>query len=272
MPFDPDIFFEEHYDEIEKVIKSVSRKKTNQPEEIEECISYTFEQLLRNDYAVLRKFDEGRGARLQTYLYTVINRLLIDKLRQDGTLRPVPDDVPTGDVPNSKPGIGYFRNSTYAKSHGIFGESLERLLLQKNHSFDEAFGILTNNPEFSWTKEKTLKIAHDLCGPKEIPEEIKNDKIKKAFGYENFESKGYILDTAFEKALQGLDHEESLIVKLRFRDGKSVSAISRERCFLNKRSRKVVDRICSNFFGRLKSISLADGMDNDDMSRMIKKR
>jgi hypothetical protein len=35
MPFNPAQIFEEHYDEIKKVIQSVSRKKTNQPQEIE---------------------------------------------------------------------------------------------------------------------------------------------------------------------------------------------------------------------------------------------
>ena len=45
MPFDPTQIFEEYYDDIKKVIQSVSRKKTNQPQEIEECVSYIFEQL-----------------------------------------------------------------------------------------------------------------------------------------------------------------------------------------------------------------------------------
>ena len=85
MPFDPTQIFEEHYDDIKKVIQSVSRKKTNQPQEIEECVSYTFEQLVNNDYAILRNFKDDGRAKIQTFLYTVINRLLIDKFRKDGT-------------------------------------------------------------------------------------------------------------------------------------------------------------------------------------------
>ena len=45
MAFDPNQFIEEQYENINKVIQSVCRKRVNQPQEIEECVSYILEQL-----------------------------------------------------------------------------------------------------------------------------------------------------------------------------------------------------------------------------------
>ena len=265
MPFDPTQIFEEHYDDIKKVIQSVSRKKTNQPQEIEECVSYTFEQLVNNDYAILRNFKDDGRAKIQTFLYTVINRLLIDKFRKDGTL-----DAVGG-------AKSHFRASTHAKRLGIYAESLERLLLQKKHSGEEAYQVLKNDPEFSWTYDHTLKISNELWRPdKFVIDEIASSKSESnsnenpeiALENKNLESKGAIIENSLEKALQGLSHEDSLMLKLRFTSQKSVSDISR----LLGQSRKVVERKIRVLLDRLKDILLSNGMNYDEVSEIIKTR
>tara|TARA_B100000929_G_scaffold275839_1_gene250070 strand:+ start:161 stop:982 length:822 start_codon:yes stop_codon:yes gene_type:complete len=271
MPFDPTQIFEEYYDDIKKVIQSVSRKKTNQPQEIEECVSYTFEQLVNNDYAILRNFKEDGRANIQTFLYTVINRLLIDKFRKDGTL-----DAVGGTK-------SHFRASTHAKRLGIYAERLERLLLQKKHSVEEAYQVLKNDAKFSWTYDHTLKISNELWRPDkfvteahedidEIPssksESNSSENPEKALENKNLESKASIIENSLEKALQGLSHEDSLMLKLRFTSQKSVSEISR----ILGQSRKVVERKIRGLLNRLKDILLSNGMNYDEVSEMIKTR
>lgn len=271
MSFDPVQIFEEHYNDIKKVIHSVSRKKTNQPQEIEECVSYIFEEIVKNDYAILRNFSDDGRAQLRTYLYTVINRLLIDKFRKEGTL-----DAVGGTK-------GYFRASVHAKRLGIFAERLERLLFQKKHNLDESYQILNNDPEFTWTFEYTSKIANELWRPdkivteahegiEEIPstksESNLNENPEKALENKHLESKGAIIENSLEKALQGFSHEESLMLKLRFTSQKSVSQISR----ILGQSRKVVDRKIRDLLNRLRDILLSKGMTQEEVSELIKFR
>jgi len=82
------------------------------------------------------------------------------------------------------------------------------------------------------------------------------------------ESKGVIIENSLEKALQGLSHEDSLMLKLRFTSQKSVSEISR----LLGQSRKVVERKIRVLLDRLKDILLSNGMNYDEVSEMIKTR
>ena len=267
MPFDPRLFIEEHYDDILKVIQSVCRKKVNQPQEIEECVSYILEKLVHDDYAVLRSFKDDGRAKLQTYLYTVFNRLLIDKLRKEE---------------------GYFRSSVYAKRLNIFAERLERLLVQKKHTVEESYQILKNDPEFSWTYEYTSKLANELLKihqrrHKRLAVDTHEDIAEhpspesKSDFYNNPENvlqngvmirKGVIIEDSLESACQGLSHEESLLLKLRFSSQKSVSEIAR----LLGKSRKVVERKIRVLLNDLRDILLSKGMTKEEVSEIIKIR
>ena len=260
MPFDPRLFIEEHYDDIIKVIQSVCRKKVNQPQEIEECVSYILEKLVHDDYAVLRSFKDDGRAKLQTYLYTVFNRLLIDKLRKEK---------------------GYFRPSVYAKRLNIFAERLERLLFQKKHTVEESYQILKNDPEFSWTYEYTSKLANELWRQErpvvethgDIDEHASskskldvNDNPEKALQNKELINKGAIIEDSLESACQGLSHEDSLLLKLRFTSQKSVSEISR----ILGQTRKVVERKIRVLLNHLRDNLLSKGMTKEEVSEINK--
>jgi len=262
MPFDPIQFIEEQYENINNVIQSVCRKRVNQPQEIEECVSYILEQLVNNDYAILRKFKEDGRAKLQTYLYTVFNRLLIDKLRKEE---------------------GYFRPSVYAKRLSIFAERLERLLFQKKHTLEESYQILKNDPEFTWTYDYTSKLANELWRQErpvvethgDIDEHASskskldvNDNPEKALQNKELINKGAIIEDSLESACQGLSHEDSLLLKLRFTSQKSVSEISR----ILGQTRKVVERKIRVLLNRLRDNLLSKGMTKEEVSEIIKIR
>ncbi|SVC09366.1 uncharacterized protein METZ01_LOCUS262220, partial [marine metagenome] len=250
-------------------------------QEIEECVSYLLEKLVDDDYAVLRSFKDDGRAKLQTYLYTVFNRLLIDKLREEK---------------------GYFRSSVYAKRLNIFAERLERLLVQKKHTVEESYQILKNDPEFSWTYEYTSKLAIELWRQEirvvethadidehvvetheEIdehasskskldvnynPEKALQNNPEKALQNKELINKGAIIEDSLESARQGLSHEESLLLKLRFYNQKSVSEIAR----LLGKSRKVVERKIRVLLNDLKDILLSKGMTKEEISEIIKIR
>jgi RNA polymerase sigma factor (sigma-70 family) len=260
MPFDPSQFIEEQYDNIVKVIQSVCRKKVNQPQEIEECVSYILEQLVNNDYAILRSFKDDGRAKLQTYLYTVFNRLLIDKLRKEE---------------------GYFRPSVHAKRLNIFAERLERLLFQKKHTVEESYQILKNDPEFTWTYDYTSKLANELWRQDkpvvETHENIDerassqskldfNDNPEKVLQNKELINKRVIIEDSLENACQGFSHEDSLILKLRFTSQKSVSEISR----ILGQSRKVVERKIRVLLNHLRDNLLSKGMTKEEVSEIIK--
>ena len=95
-----------------------------------------------------------------------------------------------------------------------------------------------------------------------------NENPEIALENKNLESKGAIIENSLEKALQGLSHEDSLMLKLRFTSQKSVSEISR----ILGQSRKVVERKIRGLLNRLKDILLSNGMNYDEVSEMIKTR
>jgi len=121
-----------------------------------------------------------------------------------------------------------------------------------------------------WRPDKFVTEAHEDIEEiaSSTSESSSNENPEKALENKNLESKGAIIENSLEKALQGLSHEDSLMLKLRFTSQKSVSEISR----LLGQSRKVVERKIRVLLDRLKDILLSNGMNYDEVSEMIKTR
>jgi DNA-directed RNA polymerase specialized sigma subunit len=119
-----------------------------------------------------------------------------------------------------------------------------------------------------WRPDKFVTEAHkdidEIPSSKSESSSIENPEI--ALENKNLESKGATIENSLEKALQGLSHEDSLMLKLRFTSQKSVSEISR----LLGQSRKVIERKIRGLLDRLKDILLSNGMNSDEVSEMIK--
>ena len=95
-----------------------------------------------------------------------------------------------------------------------------------------------------------------------------NDNPEKVLQNKELINKRVIIEDSLENAGQGLSHEDSLILKLRFTSQKSVTEISR----ILGQSRKVVERKIRVLLDRLKDILLSNGMNYDEVSEMIKTR
>jgi DNA-directed RNA polymerase specialized sigma subunit len=163
----------------------------------------------------------------------------------------------------------------------IFAERLERLLFQKKHTVEESYQILKNDPEFTWTYDYTSKLANELWRQDkpvvETHENIDerassqskldfNDNPEKVLQNKELINKRVIIEDSLENAGQGLSHEDSLMLKLRFTSQKSVSEISR----ILGQSRKVVERKIRVLLNHLRDNLLSKGMTREEVSEIIK--
>ena len=111
--------FMECFPMIQQVIATVARKQCLSADEAEEFAAIAQMRIMKNDYAVLRKF-QGRCA-LQTFLHVVIKRFFMDhRISVWGKWRP----------------------SRASRRLGTSGIKLERLVSQCGFTFDQACEVL----------------------------------------------------------------------------------------------------------------------------------
>jgi RNA polymerase sigma factor (sigma-70 family) len=121
---------------IERVIGWVCARRGLRAADAEDFASAVKMRLIENDYEVLGKF-EGRSA-LKTYLTSVISRIYLDFQVQR---------------------FGKWRSSAAARQLGPVAMRLEQLLSRDGLSFDEACGVLKNDPQVKETREE-LEALH----------------------------------------------------------------------------------------------------------------
>lgn len=183
-------------------------------EEGEEFASVVKTRLVEEDYAVFRKF-QGQS-KLSTYLTTVVQRLFLDWQRaRRGRPRP----------------------SAEARRLGTVAIRLERLLYWDGFSFDEACRILRENHgvEVSWQEleevagrlpPRVIERQHEggertewLAGHGERPDEAALARERDA------EAERVV--AVLEEALEALDPEDRLILRMRYEDDFTVADIAR---------------------------------------------
>ena len=149
----PSEFIEKNFDEINRVIQKVCKRKISELQEQDECKSFILEKIVENDFKIIRNFNSDGPAKFQTYFFTIVNRLQIDWFRKE---------------------YGNFRASTYAERLGPFAVKLEKLINLKRYSLEESYQILKNDPDFDWTYDKTSLISQELY--KEENKKIEQDE------------------------------------------------------------------------------------------------
>lgn len=210
----PQDLFLAHLDLVERVIGFTCRRHGVRSEEGEEFASVVKARLVEEDYAVFRKF-QGQS-KLSTYLTTVVQRLFLDWQRsRRGRPRP----------------------SAAARRMGALALRLERLLYWDGFSFDEACRILRENHgvEVSWQEleevagrlpPRVMERRHEggertewLPGSAKRPDEA-------ALAREREEEAGRVV-AVLEEALEELEPEDRLILRMRFEDDLTVADIAR---------------------------------------------
>ena len=78
--------FESNLSITDEIIKKYCYRHNVGGDEADECNSYVYEKIIDNDYQQIREF-KGKSS-YETYMSTVIFRILIDRMRSSGRWRP----------------------------------------------------------------------------------------------------------------------------------------------------------------------------------------
>jgi RNA polymerase sigma factor for flagellar operon FliA len=135
---------------IERLISWVCARRGLRAADAEDFGSVVKLRLIQNDYEVFAKF-QGRSS-LKTYLATVINHIYLDFQVER---------------------FGKFRPSAEARRLGRTAVRLEQLLYRDGLGFDEACGVLLNDPKLGETRDSLHAIRQRLPrrpgpGPREV--------------------------------------------------------------------------------------------------------
>jgi RNA polymerase sigma factor for flagellar operon FliA len=201
-----------HLDLIEQVVGSVCRRKGCHGEAAADFASWVRLRLMENDCAILRKF-RGQCA-IATYLTTVVHNLFRDYRTAEW---------------------GKWRPSAVALRRGPAAVELETLTSRDGYSFDEAIEILVSNLGSTTSRERLEELAEELpLRPRRRLESL--DDVELA-GHrpeaEDRVAEGELeivqsrTEEALAEALDDLDGEDRLLLKMRYEDGFSVAEISK---------------------------------------------
>ncbi len=251
---DPSTFLEENLRHVEGAIRATCARRSIHGDEVEEFASHIRYKLVEDDYRIIRKFS-GKSS-FKTYLYTVIGRIFIDKLRErDGRWRP----------------------SEKAKKMGETAVQLEKLLYNHHYSFDEAYTVLTTNHNIELDIEeaheiakqlpvRTLKRMRDAGDEPLINISAGSDRPDELIDNRRLGQAREKLDGLADEIKQNLSSEDRLILKMRFEDDIKVSAIART---LNEK-RSHIDRRIKTILREFKEGLLSKGINANDALEVIR--
>ncbi|NLI45931.1 MAG: sigma-70 family RNA polymerase sigma factor [Acidobacteria bacterium] len=210
---DPEDFLTRNLPQVERVIRWVGRRRGLPADELEEFRSRVLVRLVENDYDVLRKF---RGlSSVQTFLVTVIQRLLLDYIAQEQ---------------------GRWRPSAAALKRGALAVELEKLMVRGRRTFEEAFAALRARHGESLDRDELFRLAAELplrrmttLVPLELVENLaaRSQSAEKELGRIRHVEQSARLSAALRDALADLPAEDRLLIRLRYVDGLTVAQLAR---------------------------------------------
>lgn len=246
----PRELFENQWPLIEAVIRWVCQRHSLRKEDAEDFASHAALRLIEDDYRVLRKF-RGRSS-LKTYLTTVISRLFLDyRIARWGKWRPC----------------------AAAKQAGPVGVRLDRLIFRDGYTVSEAVAIVAGDQRVVMDRAELAALAKRLPArsPRPVPVDeslaqkvapgASDDLVSEAeMGRIALSVKKVLM-----RAFANLGAEDRLLLKLQFRDGLSVTAISR----LLQLDQKGLYRRIHRLHSRLHAQMLAEGVRHEDVAAML---
>ncbi len=213
-PADPEAVFLEHLPLVERVAESACRRAGLPPEEAEDFASRVKVKLIDDDYAVLRKH---RGdSRMSTFLTTVVHNQFKDYCNHMW---------------------GKFRHSAAAKRLGAEAKALERLLVIDRHDLEPAIEILKTNHRSETSRQRLREIAAELprrssrhfVGDEALAQQASRapeaDAERRVKDGEREDASARV-EEALNLALETLNAQDLLVLKMFYRDGCTVAAIA----------------------------------------------
>lgn len=213
-PNDVEALLLDHLEWIERVVGSMCRRNGIWGDDADDFASWVKMRLVEDDYAVFRKF-RGESA-ITTYLTVVISMFLREyRVSKWGRWRP----------------------SVAARRSGQVGVRLEMLVNRDGYSIDQAVEILSSEDGVELTRREAAELVASFPRRSNVREvALDSAKVKHSASpmradepfrqEERAEERGAAED-ALASALEDLEPEDRLIVRMRFWDGMTVADISR---------------------------------------------
>ena len=242
-------FFESNLSITDRIIKNYCSKHNIVRVEADECKSHVYEKIITDtDYQKIRKF-KGESS-YETYMNTVISRILIDRMRSGGRWKP----------------------SQKALKIGKEAVILEELVFKKKYSFEQAYNTLTTNHNISIERERAYEIItllqrkhHKSASPRELEltDDVPDTKVtlpdEAAINKETSKMKDQ-LDYIVTDLRNLLSNEERLLLRMRFEDNIKISEIARvlkkDRGYIDKKLKAILTKFKDDILSR--NISIDD--------------
>jgi RNA polymerase sigma factor (sigma-70 family) len=201
-------------DTIERIGASICRRHGVRGDDAVDFASWIKLKLVEDEYAVFRKFRNESG--IGTYLTVVIAMLFRDyRVHRWGRWRP----------------------SAAARRRGGIAVRLEMLVYRQAYRFNEAAEVLRSSGETSLSDRELAKLLAELparslprpreVGPEPLAVTAAADEADDLILASVAESERQAMQNALSRALERLEPEDRLIVRMRFWEGLTVAAISR---------------------------------------------
>ncbi len=239
--------------DLERVSRFIARRHRLSSSEADDFCSEVNLAIIESNYAVLASF-QGRSS-LRTYLTTVIQRLFLDYRRRLW---------------------GKWRPSAEARRRGPLALRLEILLYRDGLNFEEAFESLRTNFACEESREALAELAHGLpprtsrramaeggedlatvAAPELASPEVQLEGTKTALRTQ----------TLINLAMEALDPQDRIVMRLRFEDDVSVADIARTLHLDQKRLYRRIDELLHGFRKSLQD----QGLGWPEVVRMIER-
>lgn len=209
---DPEQLYLRHLEVIDRIAESLCRRNGLHGHDAEDFVADVRLKLLENDYAVIRKH---RGdSSMTTFLTVVISNLFRDhRIKRWGRWRP----------------------SAEARRLGELAIRLETAVYRDGCSFDEASALIEQSSGKPVDRAELRRIMAQL--PQRSPRRVESDE-----GLQEVPAPGHlngdmldvetrqdleVVEAALNKAVQELDAEDQLIIKLHYYEGMTMAEIAR---------------------------------------------
>lgn len=253
-----------HRETIDAAIGAVCRKFRLSSSDGDDFAGDFRLRLVREDYAVLRRF-RGESS-LRTYLLVVVTRAFQDWR-------------------NAR--WGKWRTSAEAKRLGPLAESLERLVVRNGHTLDEAHQMLESTlgvPIARQTVETIIgrlprRQARRFVDGSELQHlAIDDEPADRRLVRHEEAASARAAGRALTTALQALDDEDQVVIRMRFFDGIAVADIARALHLDHKALYRRIERLMGHLrrslehqgltADRLTSVLVQGAFDIDDPGTM----
>ena len=231
---DPRQLYIEHLGTIDRISESMCRRNGVRGADAEDFASDVKLKLLQDDYAVLRKY---RGASSTTTFLTVV----IANLFRDYRVK----------------AWGRWRPSAEAKRRGETAVLLETAIYRDGRSFEDACGTILQNGRVTTTRTELRKILGELPhrAPRRFEDATGLDDLPASDGADDGligherESRLRNAQDALKRAVNRLDPEDQLIIRMHYFEGLTIAEVARglqlEQKPLYPRLKRLLERLSS---------------------------